>query len=355
MKYIGRCTKFCPLEEEKNRIYLKRLSIFEQKDNFPGEIIFIIKEYIRLSTSTINLNNIRDIDTLKSVSNYLLIQLFPKVIIKGSNDMKSQIFEFINNRLRAIRQDAIVQHCISIEFLKILVQSIRFHLLTEYLACNKIIYLLSFSWNRFLLGLCLMQALQIYLKVNKYTCYKQDPQLYELSSEIISYVVLISLNNRRKLLNILDYLYFHVKHELISHPICSITLNIAKEVLDGNITRVLHLITKLPFFGKCAIISSITYLRNLYLDIFTTANSNGKGLKVTLSSLKTLLSFQNEDTLIEYIKPTGLIISEDLIKIYRSQKYIFVNNIEMIPDVKFLFSKSNFLTTEQDIAYLFKI
>ena len=102
---VGRCTAFCPAKELKLRVRERLLSRYEAG----GEGLRPVKEYSRPAAGQAapSSDTVRTPDTLLDCAKYLVREvLVPRLMAK---EKLLDLYEFVFDRLRAIRQDLVVQ------------------------------------------------------------------------------------------------------------------------------------------------------------------------------------------------------------------------------------------------------
>jgi len=123
---VGRCTNFCPAKEVKLRVRERLLHRYE----VGGEgRLKPVKEYSRPAAGQLAPagDSIRTPDTLMDCVRYLVMEVLgPRVRVK---EEQMEIYDFVFDRLRAVRQDLVVQRVNDITSMTILSICVRFHLL----------------------------------------------------------------------------------------------------------------------------------------------------------------------------------------------------------------------------------
>jgi len=122
---VAKCTEFCPLDEKRMRTKEKLLHRLEC-----GPGLEPVKEFSRPAAgqSAPTSVNIRTPDTLRKCTKYLLHTVMD-IGMKASISL-ADLYDFIFDRLRAVRQDLTLQQT---EDVQILAACVRFHLLFGHL------------------------------------------------------------------------------------------------------------------------------------------------------------------------------------------------------------------------------
>ncbi|XP_045516000.1 germinal-center associated nuclear protein isoform X2 [Pieris brassicae] len=131
-KIIGTCYTMCPQDEIWLRKREKLIHILEVVgDNFK-----LVKSYSR-SAADANIavpSLLRPYSVLKKTVNYLLHE-----VGKQTNVPVIVIYDFLNDRLRAVRQDMTIQRLLPEQCMELLEPIIRFHVYFAYRLCEKAI------------------------------------------------------------------------------------------------------------------------------------------------------------------------------------------------------------------------
>ena len=109
MSIIGTCNLMCP-ESELKEHGEGLLSPFEADRKGYFDPKKAIKKYKRInSIQNIDLNTIRPINILLQTTKYILDNLISQIYQKASNETELSLYLYVRDRLRAIRQDIILQ------------------------------------------------------------------------------------------------------------------------------------------------------------------------------------------------------------------------------------------------------
>jgi len=126
---VGRCSAYCPAKELKLRVRERLLSRYE----VGGEGVRPVKEYSRPAAgqSAPSSDTVRTPDTLMNCVMYLVREVVvPRLSIK---EELLELYDFVFDRLRAVRQDMTVQRMEGSLCMDILNICVRFHLLFAHL------------------------------------------------------------------------------------------------------------------------------------------------------------------------------------------------------------------------------
>jgi len=129
---VGRCSAFCPPNELKLRVRERLLSKYE----VGGGGLRPVKEYSRPAAGQASPSSdiVRTPDTLLDCVKYLVMDvLMPRVMVK---EEQLDLYDFVFDRLRAVRQDLVVQGVMDNTSMVILSICVRIHLLFGHLLAN---------------------------------------------------------------------------------------------------------------------------------------------------------------------------------------------------------------------------
>jgi SAC3 domain-containing protein 1 len=91
----------------------------------------LVKEYSRPAAGkVIRPQDLRTLETLVKTTNYLVNEVYNRYDVEFI-----QIYEFLFDRFRAIRQDFIIQRCSESDAIQILCIILRFYILADYKLC----------------------------------------------------------------------------------------------------------------------------------------------------------------------------------------------------------------------------
>ncbi|CAJ0941380.1 unnamed protein product, partial [Mesorhabditis belari] len=131
---LSKCDDMCPSEEVKFRIEKRLVNRFEMdKNTKTPNPKFMVKEYRRSAAATDHLNPIllRTTKTLLRTIDYLL-ELYKNTTLLEKESF-SAVYSFVTDRLRAVRQDMILQQCSPKDTQNILERMLPFYIVTEYI------------------------------------------------------------------------------------------------------------------------------------------------------------------------------------------------------------------------------
>ncbi|XP_044259475.1 SAC3 domain-containing protein 1 [Tribolium madens] len=160
----GTCTEMCPSEEIKMREREKLLHVLEmvpgtEKTKHPkASKVHMVKSFSRSAAGKqIKPETLRPPHILLKTVKYLLCD-----VIHTKRLPWHSVYDFITDRLMAVRQDLVVQNVSKAESITILQPIVRFHAYAAYRLCEEIIANFDATLNNKHLQECLKKLLYIY-------------------------------------------------------------------------------------------------------------------------------------------------------------------------------------------------
>lgn len=315
----GSCTSMCPKLEIEARTKQRRVHPLERSlDTNEVDITRCVKEYVRSAAGSEKCDQpslLRTSETLLQTVDYLLGPL-----IYSSKQSILCITNFITDRLRAIRQDLIVQQFDFKCGIPILERIIKYHLLVGWL--NRRLPRSSFdsTLNRTLLKSYIADLLEYYNMAeinNEETFLKNYP-------EFISFYILMHLDDSHVINN--AYLKcLHLSSDYISLDTKLLTnaLHCCRLYHNNNYYRLLKIaLTELSLLQRLALLHNFSRLRTSYLSIII-AGYSSKIMKLPIKTLSDWFRHCSFSDSIVLLEACGIPIDKDLVTFNKS------NNIDL--------------------------
>lgn len=281
-RIIGNCLDMCPREEVISREKNRRLSVFEmvpgtEKDRVPkADYRVCIKEYSRSAAGCkIEVSKIRPAKVLIRCVEYLIDN-----ILDQERHGKSwlEVYEFMSDRLRGIRQDMIVQRLPSNIVIEILKKAVRFHIVVmEECKCDE-------KFNR---ASCLEQLNGCLLPLMDHVKATSSSLDYEFHL----YFTLLNIKSVQILHNSIRNM---LKSDCNSRN-CEnkrIILDLAKAKVVFNYHKLFKIFERLPYIASCSLLSNLSFLRLESIRVIMNAFSC-KNSKLPLSVMAEWLKFDS--------------------------------------------------------------
>ncbi|XP_060589536.1 SAC3 domain-containing protein 1-like [Ruditapes philippinarum] len=280
---IGTCRSMCPDSEISLRERENLLHYFEVAENHTSRCPRAnrgkcVKEYRRptVGKQEVNPGEVRPPEVLVQTVNYLIQR------ITTQNCRWSEIYDFVFDRLRAVRQDLVVQDVHGAETVYILEKAVRFHIYSDYRLCREHIAVFDEKINSQHTQECLKRLINLY------------NENYDISwqnrVEIETVYLLFNLGDNHAIDHYytLDYRLRH-SHELMR------AYTISCAFIHNNWVKLFREFRKLksPVY-LCAVHRHLPYIQRNALFTMN-AGYSSKNLKFPLEKIKQLLLL-NTDT-----------------------------------------------------------
>ncbi|XP_037820536.1 SAC3 domain-containing protein 1 isoform X1 [Lucilia sericata] len=295
----GVCEDFCPEAEYKLRTREKLLNFFEYKDgqkHVPGTLV---KCFAR-SAAGIKTPKAKDMRTERCLQR--CIEYLLKDIILDKRKPFNLVYDFIFDRLRAIRQEMVMQNYNAKQTIKLLQPMIMFLSYSRYKLCEEAVDNFDPKICEQHLQECLKRALVCYDEISL-----DDLKLIDIYNRAFLEALYQIFN-----LGSVDALKrcLTLPKEIRTHSLFSLVFKISLSYLQGNYYRVLTGLQTLPHI-LCAIgcLKLPTLRRNLY-EIFANAYSS-KQLSVPVDFVLRLTAHANVNELREDCKYYNIKILDD--------------------------------------------
>ncbi|XP_038157645.1 SAC3 domain-containing protein 1 [Cyprinodon tularosa] len=311
----GTCPTMCPHKELLNRESQNRLHRFEvvpgtEKSAKPrGDPLRAVKEYSRPAAGkdVTKPSDLRPPDVLLKTVFYLIDEL------AGSPSLQpwTEVYSFVFDRLRSVKQDMIIQRLSGKDCVAILELTVRFHIYASYRLCGEPLQIYDPRIND--------THLQEYLSW-LLDCYKTGSGPYPNQEEFQTLGLLYNLGSSLATQHILE-----LPERLRQAPSIKLALAINEAFQAGNPVRLLRLAQKLDFLQACALHRHLLTCRRRLLLIYC-HGYNSRNCRFPLDRLAQLLCLETSFT-------------AKLCQLY---------GIEVNPQNQVLFSKSAFNEPEQE-------
>jgi len=276
-KVVGTCNDFCPAKELQLRKKERLLSKFEI-----GEGLVPIKEYSRPSAGQASPDalSIRTPETLLTCVAYI-VQLIDRFIHKED---PLQLYEFLQDRLRAVRQDMLVQVVDPEIKQRILSTCVRFYVVFGHILSNNPAF--SDKLN----------------SQHQLECTKSCLLLPKYSDDIGAIYLLSNMDSPSALAWAIDQ---------SSLKLISLSMTIARCFALGNYVRFFRLLSRLPIMLKLA---SVRCAHQMCVQAISTMAKGykAKNSKFPLTHLGELL-WMDLPTLVSTLQDNGINIQNEFI------------------------------------------
>ena len=300
---VGTCRNMCPESEVSVREDNKLLHIFEIQEGtgpykYPkADPVRVIKKYSRPAAGKLDPlpNELRPAPVLLSTTLYLIEQICTK-----DNQSWERIYEFVFDRLRAVRQDIVIQDMNNEIVVYILQCAVRFHILSAYKLCQSPPADYDEKINSTHIQECLKRLLCLYnrdTKTGSCSC---------LQGEFLALYLLFNLGAPDAL-----QLAFELKKTVPRDSDFSLACMISLAWNNRNYVRVFKLAKRISPLAQCVLHLHISKIRRDAIKIMS-SGYNSKNLTFAVGDLTKLLNLGNKDRTRELCTFYGLEVNDSL-------------------------------------------
>ncbi|XP_062600833.1 SAC3 domain-containing protein 1-like [Saccostrea cucullata] len=298
--FIGECNRMCPVDEIKMRIKEELVHPLEKVFK-AGKLIndpdLMVKEYSRSAAGRheIPTQDLRPSPVLLSTVEYLLGRVS---VVEGRP--WSEVYDFIFDRLRAVRQDMTIQEMEGQEATTLLEYIVRFYIYSGYRLCEEKFDRFDPKINDQHTQECLKQLLSLYT-----TCHFCP----ENRAEFESLYLIFNLGQAEALQH-----YYELPKDLREHKLVKRSYMLSVAYYFGNYINVLKCL-KSPCFTRhplvlCAFHRNLTQLQRRALKVMSHGYSS-KALKYPVQHLADLLWFDSLSVCVTFCEVCGLQVKGD--------------------------------------------
>ncbi|XP_071942281.1 SAC3 domain-containing protein 1-like isoform X2 [Antedon mediterranea] len=205
-------------------------------------------------------------------------------------------YNFVFDRLRSIRQDAVIQRSEEPEIITILEQAIRFHHLSSYRLCEQSMGDFDTKICNDHMNECLSRLLLFY---------QFYPNLCRNQVEFQSLYLLCNLGSTNAAMHILS-----LPVKIRKHPRIQLALHLNRAYLEHNFVRFIRLIEKCNYIESCALLKYRTSFLILSLETMNTAY-HSKVLTFPACVLSNWLGFDSAHQALCFCQECGLTIKDN--------------------------------------------
>uniref|UniRef100_A0A673A2A6 Si:zfos-452g4.1 n=2 Tax=Sphaeramia orbicularis TaxID=375764 RepID=A0A673A2A6_9TELE len=249
----------CPAREMQERESQNRLHHFEMLAGTEGhrkpraDPSRIVKEYSRPAAGkdSTNPSDLRPPAVLLKTVCYLIDDIAAAPALQPW----SEVYSFVFDRLRGVKQDMIIQRVSGTECVAILERMVRFLIYASYRLCGEPLRLYDPKINETHLQENLSWLLD---------CYASGTGPHTNQDEFQALGLLYNLGSPRAMQHIME-----LPEELRSSPAISLALSVNQAFLERNPVRLLRLAQKLNFLQSCALHRHLVTCRKDLLLIYS--------------------------------------------------------------------------------------
>ncbi|XP_041863273.1 SAC3 domain-containing protein 1 [Melanotaenia boesemani] len=295
----GTCQTMCPTQELQNRETQKRLHRFEmvpgtEKDRRPrGDRLRAVKEYSRPAAGkdATNPSDLRPPSVLLKTVCYLI----DDIVASHNLHPWTEVYNFVFDRLRSVKQDMIIQRISGLDCVAILERTVRFLIYASYHLCGEPLQMYDPCIND--------RHLQEYLSW-LLDCYATGTEAHPNQEEFHALGLLYNLGSPRAIQHIME-----LPESLRSTPSISLALSLNQAFLERNPVRLFRLAQRLNFLQACALHRHLVACRRDLLLIYS-HGYNSRNCCFPLNRLAQLLSLDVALTS-QLCKAYGVVVNQE--------------------------------------------
>ncbi|EDV39103.2 uncharacterized protein Dana_GF24663 [Drosophila ananassae] len=299
----GSCETLCPDTESKMRIRENLLHFYELKNGQKKTPGILVKEFTR-SAADVKMPKAKDMRTETSLTK--TVEYLLKDIILDTRKPYHVAYDFIFDRLRAVRREIVIQVYDARQTIPLLEPIVIFLAYSRYRLCEESIEKFDPKICNQHLQECLTGVLRCYDELEEQVA-PTDLTIRQLERRCLieSLYQIFNLGSPESFVRALS-LPDYVKKD----PIFNLSFGICLAYHQGNLYRVLMGLPRLPHI-LCAVASTkLQAIRRSLLQIFTHAYNN-KQLTVPVPYLLRLLLIDRPDSLQEQCRHYNLSLAVD--------------------------------------------
>lgn len=277
----GTCLFMCPLKETKWREKNKLLHAFEIKSGTEkdpkADPDKTVKQYSRSAAGKIQASaaDLRPSSILLKTVNYLVNN-----IVMLDSVPWIDIYNYVNDRLQAVRQDITIQGIEDNNCVIIYEKCVRFYIISSYILCEETQLKFDQYLNNQQLSICIEKLINLYQKFRS-----------NVMNEIISI---------HYILNVVNYEVFYrsdiIFKSFLKDKLIKLTTATCISWVEGNFIKFFALVKKLPVLLQIAFSHHFGFIRKRALKCLNTAYSC-TSCKFPIDVLSLWLCITNKDML----------------------------------------------------------
>ncbi|XP_026879934.2 SAC3 domain-containing protein 1 isoform X2 [Electrophorus electricus] len=279
----GTCMTMCPAYELRQRELQNRLHRFEvltgtEHDRLPrADVSCTVKEYSRPAAGkdSTRATDLRPPDILLKTVYYLV----DDIAASSTLHPWTEVYSFVFDRLRSVRQDMIIQRISGPECVAVLERTVRFLLFASYRLCGQPLRLFDSCINDTHLQECLSWLLE---------CYREGQHQHQEEFQALS--LLYNLGSAQAVQHVLE-----LPGSVRLSPPVRLALAIGRAYVERNPVRLLRLARRLDFLQGCALHRHLLPCRRDLLLLYSHGHSS-RNCRFPIQKLADILSLESSLT-----------------------------------------------------------
>lgn len=300
----GTCMTMCPVCELRQREAQNRLHRFEmvtgtERDRLPrADVSRAVKEYSRPAAGkdSTRASDLRPPSVLLNTVCYLV----DEIAASSTFQPWTEVYSFVFDRLRSVRQDMIIQRVSGPDCVAVLEKSVRFLLYSSYRLCGQQLQYFDPRINDTHLQECLSWLLESY-RDGKH----QHQEEYQALS------LLYNLGSPEAIQHVLE-----LPERIRSSSAVQLALAVSRAHMERNPVRLLRLAQRLDFIQVCAVHRHLLRCRRDLLLLYSHGHSS-RNCRYPLQRLARLL-FLKDTLTAELCQVHGVNVTGDWVNFSKS-------------------------------------
>lgn len=300
---IGTCPDMCPEKERIMRAYRKLWTSYEQKpgvNRLAPELA--VKEYSRSSADQEEPlpHELRPEPVLNMAMNYLVLNIMPTIEDPDVN--VSKWYDFLWDRLRGIRKDAVQQQLCSVNAAHIFEQCARFHIVCFDRLCGEEASIFDEKINTENLNNCLQTLIHMYDDLNAQGINSPN------EPEFRAYEILLKLNRGD-----IIWEFQQLSPSLQTAPEILFALRVFSAFNNNSYSHFFKLVKKTTYLNACLLQRYFSIVRSKALKTMTSTfrRPQDQSFKIPCSYLKVNLKFDNDNDVLDFCSAHGMLLTDE--------------------------------------------
>ncbi|XP_058619639.1 SAC3 domain-containing protein 1 isoform X1 [Onychostoma macrolepis] len=300
----GTCMTMCPAYEIRQREAQNRLHRFEvvagtERERLPpADVSRAVKEYSRPAAGkdSTRASDLRPPSVLLKTVCYLV----DDIAASSTFQPWTEVYSFVFDRLRSVRQDMIIQRVSGPDCVAVLEKSVRFLLYASYRLCGQQLQYFDPRINDTHLQECLSWLLESY----------RDGK-HQHQDEFQALSLLYNLGSSQAIQHVLE-----LPERIRSSPAVQLALAVSRAHMERNPVRLLRLAQRLDFIQVCAVHRYLLPCRRDLLLLYSHGHSS-RNCRYPLQRLARLL-FLKDALAAELCQVCGVNVTEEWVNFSKS-------------------------------------
>ncbi|XP_014675450.1 PREDICTED: SAC3 domain-containing protein 1-like [Priapulus caudatus] len=243
--------------------------------------------------------DLRPAPVLATTMNYLLEKIAPREDVPWNI-----VYDFVADRIRAVRQDIVIQHLPGDDTCQILMQCIRFYLYSSYRLCEEPLANFDPHLNNIQAMECMKMLLVNFSNM-------RNPPIKE-AQELEALYLLFNLGSTDAMLHA-----YECHRDIRECAKVRLALNLNRAYMEGNYVHLFRLVRKLTFLEMCSMHRHVPKLHRLTIQQMSVAYSS-KVLTYPVEQLRRLLLLDTECMAADLCRYYGITIDGKRIRFIKA-------------------------------------